>query len=123
MKYEIGFGVGFTANGTPIDQTNKTEWLKIAMVEACRRFGGCNITFGQGAWLNPRGDLIMEESAVMVVSSLPTGRMAEDHHREALELAEFVRKIFQQEAVVFTQLVSTTEVMYARQMDVIDGRG
>jgi hypothetical protein len=100
MRFEIGFGVGFTRDGTPIDSLQVVEATKAILVEACRRFGGCNITSGQGAWMD--GDtLVVEESRTLVVDSVTTvgSRAAEAAEDAAFELAQFIGRILNQKAV------------------------
>lgn len=108
MRYEIGFGVGFTGTGEVI--TDKDELMKIVLVEACNRFGGCHVTFGQGAWISPAGALVVEEAATLTVMSLPTGRLFTDETELAEGLAEFIRRLFRQEAVLLTKIVATTSL-------------
>lgn len=109
MRYEIGFGVGFDEAGKPIDPQHVRECIKLIMVEACNRFGGCNITSGQGAWLDSSGTLIVEESRVLVVDSL-AGRFATqgEWDTQAKDLAEFVRRVLNQAAVHVTSFVASS---------------
>lgn len=111
MQFTIGFGLGFDKSGKPIDAIQRAESLKIIMAQACVRFGGCNITFGQGAWINGKGDLVVEESATLVVQSLPTGRLYEDEADSAKALARLVRTVLEQEAVILTSSVATSTLV------------
>jgi hypothetical protein len=98
MRYSIGFGVGFDRNGKRIDPVQVREATKLILVEATRRFGGCNITTGQGAWMNDKGDLVVEESRELTVDG---DKSKED---DAFALAEFVRRVLDQEAVHLARL-------------------
>lgn len=111
MRFEFGFGVGFDRNGNRLDATHVNEAIKMIVVDACQRFGGCNITSGQGAWINATGDLVVEESRVLVVDSTAgqATRLHGDQVAEAKALAGFIGRVLNQEAVHFTQLVSTSE--------------
>lgn len=111
MRYEIGFGIGFDRHGNAIRSDHAVECIKLILVEACQRFGGCNILPGQGAWIDGKGTLIVEESRVLIVDTdaRNTSRLAADHLREAKELASYVRGVLDQEAVHFTQIVSVAE--------------
>ncbi len=109
MRYEIGFGVGFDQHGKPIDPHHVRECIKLILVDACNRFGGCNITSGQGAWIDEHNTLIVEESRVLVVDSL-AGRFATqgEWDSQAKELAEFIRRVLNQAAVHVTSFVATS---------------
>jgi hypothetical protein len=106
MRFEIGFGVGFTRDGTPINPLQVVEATKAILVEACRRFGGCNIVSGQGAWLD--GDnLVVEESRTVVVDfpGGPGTRAGQDAEDSAFELAQFIGRILNQKAVHVSVLI------------------
>jgi hypothetical protein len=106
MRFEIGFGVGFTRDGTPIDSLQVAEATKVILVEACRRFGGCNITSGQGAWMD--GDnLVVEESRTLVVDthSGPGSRQGFEDEKSAYELAQFIGRLLNQKAVHVTEAI------------------
>jgi hypothetical protein len=106
MRFELGYGVGFDRNGKALDAQHVAEVQKLILVEACRRFGGCNILPGQGAWLD--GDnLVVEESRVLVfdtgaaVGSRPGYQAEIDAH----ELAQFIGHLLNQKAVHVVQTI------------------
>lgn len=107
MRIEIGFGVGFDAAGKPITPHERDERLKLVLTEAALEFGGCNILSGQGAWINDAGTLVAEESRTLVIET-PSG--SEQVHK-ARRLAEYVRRVFQQEAVIFSISRSTSKMV------------
>lgn len=111
MRFEIGFGVGFDKHGNPIDPCHVRECIKLILVEASRRFGGCNILAGQGAWVDDSGTLVVEDSRVLVVDTSANNRLEADNVASARQLAVFVRNVLEQQAVQFTQIVSTATVL------------
>jgi len=108
MRYEIGFGVGFDQDGNALSAYHVNECVKMILVEACRHFGGCNLITGQGAWLNGKGDLVVEESRTLIIDASRTGRLVSDLEADAKGLAEFIRKLLNQESVHFVQLAATS---------------
>lgn len=98
MRFEIGFGIGFDREGKRIDVTQQIETQKLILAQAAMVFGGCNLIAGQGAWINGKGDLVVEESRVLVIDAHASQEDA------AFKLAEFVRRVLNQEAVHVSRL-------------------
>lgn len=116
MQYQIVFGVGFDRNGQRIDACHVQECVKLILVEASRRFGGCTILDGQGAWADSSGNLVVESNKTVIVNAAGGNatRAGQDDTASARELAEFCRRILNQEAVSFTQLVATSALLTER---------
>lgn len=98
MRYEIVYGIGFNLRGERIGVVQGTEVTKIILAEAAVRFGGCNLLSGQGAWLNAKGTLVVEESRTVVIDA---GKRMDG---EIIDFAEFVRRVLEQEAVHVTRI-------------------
>lgn len=111
MRFEIGFGLGFDKDGKAIDPVQRQEAIKLILTEASLKFGGANIVFGQGAWINAKGALVVEESATLVIQSLPDGRLYEDEQEAAKALASYVRRVLNQEAVILSKQVGTATLV------------
>lgn len=106
MRFEIGYGVGFDRDGKALEAHYVAEVQKLILVEACRRFGGCNILAGQGAWLD--GDtLVVEESRVLVVDTPagPGSRAGFDAEKSAEELGQLIGRLLNQKAVHVVSLI------------------
>lgn len=110
MRIEFGFGVGFDRDKQSLPAEFVRKATKQILVKACELFGGCNLLNGQGAWINATGDLILEESRVLVIDT--SGRMGgaefgQDEDAKVAAMAEFIRAELRQEAVHVARLVAT----------------
>jgi hypothetical protein len=118
MRYEFGFGVGFDRDHVRLNAGFVAKACKSILVRACELFGGCNLLQGQGAWIDDRGTLVLEESRVLVVDTTSTGRgssefsVADD--AKVADLAEFIRAALHQEAVHVVKLVATAKNVTVR---------
>lgn len=108
MRYEIGFGIGFDRHNQRIDPVQQAEAIKLILVEAAGMFGGCNLVQGQGAWIDPAGTLVVEQSVTLVIDT--AGRSTEFGEADTVKigkLATFIGRLLNQHSVHLTQLVST----------------
>ncbi len=113
MRIEIGFGIGFTKTGRVIDPDGVADKLTAVLNNTCGLFGGCTILEGIGAWKNGAGEVVREPSRVLVINVTHEFQVklgAQLQYRAHL-LAEFVRDLFEQEAVAFAILPCTTSIV------------
>lgn len=115
MRYEFGFGVGFDRDNVRLEAGFVAKALKQIIVEASRMYGGCNVVRGQGAWVNPQGDLVLEDSCTLTVNVIQGGRFGSefgtDETAKAQKLAEFIRAELNQQAVYVTQVVTSNKLI------------
>lgn len=100
MRYEIGAGVGFDADGKAIPASASAIIVRRIVKEASQRFGGCFIRYGTGGWLNP-ADEVVEELAITVTIDASA-------NQNVKEFAEFVKHELNQAAVHVAHLPSET---------------
>lgn len=113
MRVEFGFGIGFDRDNRPLDVMFVRAACKSILVKACQLFGGCNMLPGQGAWIDPDGNLVMEESRVLIVDIVRPGRFGSesgaDDNAKIDEMAHFVRRALNQAAVHVSRAVATAK--------------
>ncbi len=94
MRIEIGFGLGETASGLPIEPMIAEGALRILKEEAAALFGGYTLVPVEGGWMNPGGRLVMEIGKKFEIFTVP-GR--EDMART---FARHVRDSLKQQSVM-----------------------
>lgn len=112
MRVEFGFGVGFDADNRPLSAKHIQTATRQILIRASQLFGGCNLLEGQGAWVDPAGNLVLEASRILVVDII-SGRFGgsefgQDDDAKIRELARYIRVILNQAAVHVTKLVATS---------------
>jgi hypothetical protein len=112
MRFEFSIGIGEDKAHKPIPADVAKIILARVVKEAVSRFGGVFVKRGEGAWLNSKGELALEESVVLTCDV--DKRVKPDTARlEAQLLAAFAGQAFNQEAVLVTEVgtVSSLETI------------
>lgn len=112
MRVEFGFGIGFDRNNNPLPERQVATALRQILITASKLFGGCNLLPGQGAWVDATGNLVLEESRVLVVDIVAGNRIGGEFGLEEQEkinvLVRYIQTVLDQAAVHVTKLVATS---------------
>jgi hypothetical protein len=105
MKIDITFGIGEDRDGNPIaPDVAEANILRIAKL-ASDLFGGCSLTRHDGAWVNGEGRLVTEPSLTLSVAA--------DGGADPLPLAQYARKLLQQDTVLVQTYASNVQFVAA----------
>lgn len=98
-KITITAGVGFTADGSPIDAGKLAMILAELRVAFARQFGGYTETTGHGGWVDDAGALVEEESRQWTILTDRASSVA-DAQMKANQMAAFIAAKLDQQAVM-----------------------
>lgn len=113
MRFNFAVGIGFDSMNNPISQNDRVVKTRLSVRIVADKFGGCFITPGYGAWVNNGGEVISEPS-MMIVADTSVGNVTDDKWREmAWEVAEHLRQLWSQSAVMVTELSAVTHTVFA----------
>jgi len=105
-RVEIGFGIDFDENKTPIHYLAQTAILGMLKEKAVESFGGATECVTSGIWKNPDGHVYSENGRTILL--LGSGQV---FLRKAREFAAHVRDSLKQECVCFTVSECSTELI------------
>jgi hypothetical protein len=103
MRVVFYAGIGYDKHGNAIPSLLASEKIREALLETCKRFGGCTLTRGRGAWIDDKGNLITEECVTITVERIEKcadGSPSFDSWTTVAEHAEFLRDLLSQSSVV-----------------------
>lgn len=94
-RIEISVGQEFDKHNRPMSGLEYKR--KAALKTASELFGGCSASFVSGGWINPYGQLVEEQSLVIIIY---TDKSAD----VVLDFAELLGDLFSQQSVVVASM-------------------
>lgn len=96
MAFRIYIGTEFTKTGARISPSFLPVATKDILLRASQEFGGVTITRGQGAWVNPAGELVEEACIILDIGTEDTAKVD--------QFAAFCRDTLSQQSVAVQNL-------------------
>lgn len=105
-EYRIGFGIGYREDGSTVTDEQAEKAMEAVLFAACHRFGGFNLTRGEGGWISPDGRLVRENSATVSV-------LTHNHADYVRAFARIIRELFEQYSVILIHPDGSAEFIEA----------
>lgn len=104
QKLEFIFGADYNKDGKLIRRSEKMRAFDEIRTLAVELYGGCTMTHGHGNWKGKSGRVVSEKSCILTILNEETDM------KTIGILANKIRTVLRQEAVIFT--VSKVEVVF-----------